>query len=111
MFVCSLGLFDCVCSAASFVLLIDVRPGPPPKFIARSAAIPLRKFVLNFLDPLHVLGKYIALGIPRTHPRCAGQTLNPMFMFALGQRSGPTEQNPARAKEAANDNLEISAFY
>ena len=62
---------------------------------------PLANLLRISRDPTSFLEKYIALGIPRTHPRCAGQTLNPMFMFALGQRSGPTEQNPARAKEAA----------
>jgi len=43
----------CVHSAA-------IDPHRPPKFIARSRALPPRKFVLNFLDPRRALWRKIA---------------------------------------------------
>src|SRR6516225_5669252 len=63
MFICSRHnlylMFFRLCAAGACVLLLRTQARGPPKFIARSAAISLRKFVLNFLDPLHVLGNIL----------------------------------------------------
>ena len=99
MFICSRHdlylMFFRFCAAGACVLLLRTQARGPPKIhrsLGRNMPSQIRS---EFPRPPSRSGKYIALGIPRTHPRCAGQTLNPMFMFALGQRSGPTEQNPA----------------